>query len=513
MGGIGKTTLAQLVYNDEMVQSSFEIRAWTCVSEDFDAVRVTKAILKSVTFASRKDKNDLDLLQVKLQEKLKGKKFLIVLDDLWNEKYHDWTILRAPFLAGASGSTIVVTTRNEGVSSMTGTVQAYRLQVLSNDACLFVFTQHALGASNFDEHPNLQDIGEKMVERCKGLPLAARTLGGLLRTTQDRDEWEEVLTSKIWNIPDERSGIVPALMLSYDHLPSHLKRCFMYCSILLKDYEFEEKQLVLLWMAEGLIQPREGDKEMEDLGSKYFRDLLARSFFQQSSNDRSQFLMHDLINDLAQWVAGDICFRMEDQIKGSNGRRLPEKARHSSYLGGRYDVAKKFESFFELTYLRTFLPLPRPWESYLTQNVPHQLLPKLLYLRVLSFSGYRIVELPDSIGDLKHLQYLDLSYTLIRGLPESTTTLYNLQTLILKKCRLLKELPSKLGNLVSLRHLNILNANKLEGMPPQIGKLTHLRTLSNLIVGKGNCFVLRELGSLLHLRGTLIISQLENARN
>jgi hypothetical protein len=105
-----------------------------------------------------------------------------------------------------------------------------------------------------------------------------------------------------------------------------------------------------------------------------------------------------------------------------------------------------------------------------------------------------------------------ISLTLdIRGLPESTTTLCNLHTLILEKCRYLKELPSKLGNLVNLRHLNILNADKLEGMPPQIGKLTSLQTLSNLIVGKDNCFVLKELGSLLHLRGTLIISQLENA--
>ncbi|XP_062175165.1 putative disease resistance RPP13-like protein 1 [Alnus glutinosa] len=474
MGGIGKTTLAKFVFHDKKVQSFFDLKAWACVSEDFDAIRVTKTILASVTSENCGD-NDLNLLQVKLNEKLKGKKFLIVLDDLWNENYDSWTILRAPFLEGAPGSAIVITTRNEGVSSTTRSLQEYHLKVLSTEASLSVFAQHALGASNFSAHPNLKDIGEKIVEKCRGLPLAAKTLGGLLRTKLDRYEWEGVLKSKIWDIPKERSGIVPALMLSYHHLPSQLKRCFAYCSILLKDYEFKERQLVLLWVAEGLIQPQGDHTQMEDLGN--------------------------------------ICFRMEDRIEGINKREFPIKVRHLSYLGDRYDGPKKFEVFSKLKCLRTFMPLmlPNRGSCYLTHDVSLKLLSKLPCLRVLSLSGYCIVELPDSIGDLKHLRYLDLSYTRIRCLPESTTTLCNLQTLILKSCSYLEELPSNLGNLVNLRHLNILNADKLERMPPQIGKLTSLQTLSNLIVGKGNCFPLKELGSLLHLQGTLIISRLENA--
>jgi hypothetical protein len=513
MGGIGKTTLTQFLFNDEKVQSFFDQKAWACVSEDFDTDRVTKAILQSLTHENC-DGKDRNWLQVKLKERLNGKKFLVVLDDLWNDNYQDWTILLAPFLAGAPGSRIVITTRSKEVSSMTNPNQeAHCLQVLSKDDCLSLFTHHALDASDFSADRTLQDIGEKIVEKCQGLPLAAKTLGGLLRTTRDRAEWEKVLKSKIWNIREESNGILPALMLSYHHLPSHLKRCFAYCSIFPKDYEFEEEQLVLLWMAEGLIQSREGDKQMEDLGSDYFRALLSRSFFQQSNIKKSLFVMHDLINDLAQWVAGNTCFRMEDRIRGSDGSILPEKPRHSSYLGTKYDGVEKFKAFFELKCLRTFLPLmlPNLGECYLTHNVSLQLLPKLLCLRVLSLNGYCIVELPDSIGDLKHLRYFDLSYTQIRGLPESTTTLYNLQTLILENCLFLKELPSKLGNLVNLRLLNILNAKKLEGVPPQIGKLTFLHTLSNLIVGKDNYSVLKEVGSLLHLRGTLIISRLENA--
>ncbi|KAG6714257.1 hypothetical protein I3842_05G195400 [Carya illinoinensis] len=395
MGGIGKTTLAQLIYNDQEVESLFDLKAWACVSEDFDAVRVTKTILRSISPGSRDD-NDLNLLQIGLKEALKGKKFLVVLDDLWNDRYHDWTILFTPFEAGAPGSVVIITTRNREVANTTSTTEAYQLDLLSNDASMSIFTHHALRAKDFSSHPHLKDFGEEIVRKCKRLPLAAKVLGGLLRSKlQDRDAWEEILNSEIWNILEQRREIVPALMLSYYHLPSHLKRCFAYCSILPKDYEFEEKEVVLLWMAEGLIQPQQKEKEMEDLGSKYFRDLLARSFFQQSNDKKSRFMMHDLINDLAKSVAGNTCFRMEDRVEGSKQGSIFTKARHLSYLGDQYDGFKKFEAFSELTCLRTFLPLmlPYPGWCFLTSYVSLELSPTLRCLRVLSLNGYHITKI------------------------------------------------------------------------------------------------------------------------
>jgi Leucine-rich repeat (LRR) protein len=303
------------------------------------------------------------------------------------------------------------------------------------------------GQGTLVTHLNLKDIGEAIVGRCKGSPLAAKVLGGVLRNKVDRDEWEKVLKSKIWGLPEVESEIAPALMLSYYHLPSNLKRCFAYCSILPKDYEFEVEELVRLWMAEGLIQPREEGKQMEDLGIEYFHNLLSRSFFQKSFKDESRFLMHDLINDLAQWVAGDICFKMENRSGGNIGRQPSKKARHSSYLRDYYDGVQKFEVFYDLTCLRTFLPfrLSNRGYCYLTSDVPLKLLPKLRRLRVLSLSGYNMSELPESIGDLKHLRFLNLSNMReIRSLPESVATLYNLQTLILEYCNNLRKLPSKL---------------------------------------------------------------------
>ncbi|MBA0646350.1 hypothetical protein Goklo_014323 [Gossypium klotzschianum] len=130
MGGLGKTTLAQLVYNDDRVKTFFKLRAWVCVSEEFDIVRVMKTLLESLT-SMASDKNDLNELQVEVKKKLSKNRFLIVLDDVWNENYNDWMALRSPFEAGSPESKIIVTTRNQQVASMMGTVSAYHLKEMS----------------------------------------------------------------------------------------------------------------------------------------------------------------------------------------------------------------------------------------------------------------------------------------------------------------------------------------------------------------------------------------------
>ncbi|XP_050284684.1 putative disease resistance RPP13-like protein 1 isoform X3 [Quercus robur] len=508
MGGMGKTTLAQLVYNDIEVSHYFDLKAWGCVSEDFDIVRVTREILQSFTSESCND-NNLELLQVKLKGKLSGKKFLLVLDDVWNENYNDWTRLRCPFEFGAPGSKIIITTRNDRVSSIMGTTQAYKLNKLSDDACLVVFIQNTLGTADFSAYPELQEFGPKILERCQGLPLAAKALGGLLRTIHC-DEWKNVLNNKVWDMSEENSDVLPTLRLSYLYLPSHLKRCFAYCSLFPKDYEFEEQELVLLWMAEGLVQELEKHKPMEDLGVEYFRDLYKRSLFQQSSRNKSLFVMHDLINDLAQWAAGQLCYWLEDKSGGNMQPKISTKVRHFSYAHCEYDGITKFKGLTKDMRLRTFLPLPTKNLSYLTNYVSSCLLPQFRCLRVLSLSGYRIFELPSSIGDLKHLRYLNLSQTLIRSLPESTSSLYNLQTLILKYCYYLTKLPEKIGNLVNLRHLDIEGAHLIKEMPMGIKELKNLQTLSDFVVGKDTASKIGDLMNLESLKGTLCISHLEN---
>ncbi|CAL8114145.1 unnamed protein product [Prunus armeniaca] len=513
MPGLGKTTLAQFAINHNSdVMKEFGPKVWVSVSDDFDVVRVTKAILESVTSQPVKVE-EFSKMQHDLNEQLRGKKFLIVLDDIWDKSDRDlydlWTRLQSPFSVGAQGSKIIVTTRDLNVAKIMGATEVHNLEYMSDDNCLEIFEQHAFVNINNDRPPNFELLQKKIAEKCSGLPLAARTLGGLLRQ-KEMNEWEEILNNKLWNLSG-KSDILPVLKLSYHYLPSNLKRCFAYCSIFPNDYEFGEKQLILLWMAEGLIQqPPEANRQVEDLGHDYFQELLCRSLFQKASENNSRYVMHDLVTDLAQWAAGNTCFRLEDK-KGDNLQSVC--FRHSSFIIGEFDGVQKFEAYREVKRLRTFLPLSNTY-GYLARKVIFDLLPQMQYLRVLSLKGYQITELPDSIGNLKYLRYLDLSHTWIKSLPESTTTLFNLQTLILEGCHYLGALPINLRNLVNLRHLNNSDVGLcvgLKAMPPQLGRLTNLQSLPNFVVGKGSDESgIREIGSLSHLRGTLSLSRLEN---
>ncbi|KAJ1439981.1 P-loop containing nucleoside triphosphate hydrolase [Sesbania bispinosa] len=451
MGGVGKTTLAQSIYNDENLMKKFDLKAWICVSVEFDIVKVTKTAIEAIT-SSGCNKNDLNLLQLDLKTKLTGKKFFIVLDDIWNGDYNGWNSLKKPFQYGIKGSKILVTTRSRKVASIVQTCPPYHLDELSDTDCWSVFADHAcFPRSNGD--PTLEKIGRDIVKKCKGLPLAVQTLGGLLRAKRDIKDWNAVLTSEIWELSANDSKIIPALRISYYHLPPHLKRCFVYCSLFPKDYKFDKDELILLWMAEDLLeQPKQG-KTLEEVGSECFDDLASRLIFKQFETDDVQyFVMHDLMHDLAISLGGDFYFRSEK-------------------LG------------------------------------------KEKYLRVLSFCHFWELDvLPALIGELIQLRYLDLSKTGIKSLPESLVNLYNLQTLKLYRCEKLTMLPSGMQNLVNFRHLDI-RGTALEEMPQGMSQLKQLQYLSFFVVDKHEENGMKELGELSNLHGSLSIRKLENVTN
>ncbi|KAI3667574.1 hypothetical protein L6452_42640 [Arctium lappa] len=515
LGGIGKTTLARVLYNEEKVKDHFELMSWVCVSDEFDVFNISKAIFKDVGGADQKFEN-LNQLHVALTEKLSKKRFLLVLDDVWNEDYTEWELLQRPFVVGAPGSKIIVTTRKKTVASVMDSVQAYPLGLLSNEEALSLFAQHALGKQNFDSHPTLKLLGEGIIKKCGGLPLALISLGRVLRRKPNDEEWEELLNSEIWNLQNE-GKILPALRLSYYDLPPHLKQLFAYCSLFPKDYLFDKDELVLLWMAEGFLYESKGGKSMENLGREYFEELQSRSFFQHSSDDKSQYKMHDLINDLATSVAGEFFSTLDDKMNVEDRNEALEKFRHLSFIRQEHGIYRKFKFLQRARRLRTFLAMSvmtETWQKfYLSNKVLVELLPQLQFIRVLSLAKYSITEVPQSIGNLKHIRYLNFSKTGITCLPKEIGDLHNLQSLLVSGCVLLSSLPDTCVKLKSLRHLDISNTPKLNKMPLGIGGLTSLQTLSKVILGEANGFKISDLKGLLHLQGQLSIQGLHSVIN
>lgn len=512
MGGMGKTTVAQLLYNDPRMVGEFDIKAWVCVSEEFDVFKITRTILEAIT-RSADDSKDINMLQVKLKEKLIGKRFLIVLDDVWNENYMQWEALQTPFNYGAQGSKIIVTTRCNKVASTMRSDEIHQLKHLQEEYCWLLFAKHAFHDEDPYLSPEIKEVSAKMIEKCKGLPLALKTIGSLLYTKSSFQEWKSIFASEIWDLSDEDSNVIPALRLSYHYLPSYLKRCFAYCSLFPKGYEFDKEHLILLWMAENFLQCPQQNKDLEEVGEQYFNDLLSRSFFQPSSGDKMCFVMHDLLNDLAKYVSGDFCFRLEVE----EAQNISKTTRHFSYLRNKNEASKRFEALYKANRLRTFLPLSRhPNDErllhWMSSKLIHDMFSHFKCMRVLSLAVYsNVIELPDSIGNLKHLRYLDLSGNAVKKLPDSTCLLYNLQVLKLKNCQSLEELPLNLHKLTNLRHLD-LRETKVRKMPMHLGRLKNLQVLTSFCVGKGSEFNIQQLREL-NLHGTLSILELQNIVN
>ncbi|XP_068485052.1 putative disease resistance RPP13-like protein 1 [Phaseolus vulgaris] len=505
MGGLGKTSLAQHVFNDPRIEGKFDIKAWISVPQEFDVLNVSRAILDTIT-GSTEHSIQQEVVQRRLKEKLTGKKFLLVLDDNWNENQSKWEQVQKALGFGAQGSRLLVTTRSKNVANAMRS-EEHLLQLLRKDYCWDLFAKHAFQNVSPQPDPDFVEIGKKIVEKCNGLPLALKTMGSLLHNKSSFWEWESIMKSEIWDLSENDSDILPALRLSYVHLPSHLKKCFAFCALFPKGYEFDKECLIQLWLAENFLESPLQKKSPKEVGEQYFNDLLSWSFFQQSGNEaKEHFIMHDLLNDLAKYVNEDICIRLGvDEPKG-----IPKTIRHLSSTTTRDLHFDGFGSLIDTQKLHTFIQTA--WEWHCTMPID-DLFSKFKLIRVLSLSNCcNLTEVPKSVENLKHLRSLDLSYTDIEKLPDSISLLYKLQILKLNHCTELEELPSCLHQLYNLRCLEFINTG-VKNVPPHLGKLKNLQVLmSSFDVEKSKEFSIQQLGEL-NLHGSLTIHELQNIEN
>ncbi|KAL5546896.1 hypothetical protein UlMin_006583 [Ulmus minor] len=472
IGGLGKTTLTKLVYNDEIVKSHFKLKMWVCVSENFDVPRLVKEILDSVT--GKVNDLNLDQLQNRLRDELKNRRFLLILDDIWSDSPEKWFALRELLMEGPEGSKIIVTTRKQSVANLMGTTSTYNLKGLPSEDCLSLFIKWAFKDGEDRQHPNLVKIGAQIVEKCKGLPLAVTTLGGLLYSKLDETDWKYIRDNEIWKLEQKEDHILPALQLSYNELPSYLKQCFHCCSLFPKDYRFNTTDLIQLWMAHGLlVQPNDPTKSLEDIGDLYFTQLVSRSFFQDVEVENDEyyaFYMHDLIHDLSQLMSKNEC-----SIITSPTEIVQDRVRHLSVA---CSCDQELACLDKLKTVQTMILLTEKKESAsLSTSFTKKYQSKFKYLKVLGLHNFSFAVLPSDIGSsMKDLRYLDLSFNnRIRELPNSICMLQSLQTLYLRGCGNLTRLPRDINCLISLRFLEITTtANFL----PEMDGLTSLQYLS-----------------------------------
>ncbi|CAN6703119.1 unnamed protein product [Malus baccata var. baccata] len=310
-GGLGKTALAQLIFNDE--------------------------------------------LQNDLRRKLDGKKYLLVLDDVWNENREKWLSLKYLLMGGGKGSRILITTRSEIVATVSDTAKPYTLKGLNEEQSWALFKEMTFKDGKEPENSTIKAVGKEIARKCQGVPLAIRTIGRMLHTKHHETKWLNFKEKKLSKIGQEENDILPTLKLSYDVLPSHLKHCFAYCHLFPPDYEISVHRLIKLWVAQGFIKSLDENECLEDVGYECYQELVWRSFFQDEKTDAFGTIksckMHDLMNELAILVSG-----VRSTVVDFNQDNFHEKLHHVSF-NFHVDLSywKVPTSLLKANKIRTFL--------------------------------------------------------------------------------------------------------------------------------------------------------------
>uniref|UniRef100_A0ACD5X2Y4 Uncharacterized protein n=2 Tax=Avena sativa TaxID=4498 RepID=A0ACD5X2Y4_AVESA len=524
IGGIGKTTLAQLVFNDS--QFTGYSRVWVYVSQNLDLNRIGNSIISQLSEVSHVAEKQM--IHNHLRKLLAGKKILIILDDVWEKNPDMLKNLKAMLRLGAGSMLkVIVTTRDEAIArEICHSVEPYKLDTLTDKMCWTIIKQKTTFKDRVDKK-QLKHIGREIATKCGGVALAAQTLGYTLNG-KTSDEWESVRDNYIWDVsisedPSSRNHeVLASLLLSYTHMPEWLKLCFSYCAVFPKGHLIVKYDLIHQWIALGFTEHSSIFDSMQ-LCEKYITQLLGMSFLQHSKTqplsdgrwdkDVSLFTMHDLVHDLATVILADqinnkgnvggnrcryaLLTDCSKPLQVSVSSPATLKALHFRDCGKIWLCGDAFSraeclqvldlsecfiwklpySIGELKHLR-FLRAPR----ILDQTIPSCIteLSELNYLNLRS--SCNILALPESIGDMKSLMHLDLSGCVgIRELPISFTELKQLVHLDLSHCHM--SISEAFGGFTKLQYLNLsvqfaTDAKPIRVLAEFIGNLKKLRYLN-----------------------------------
>ncbi|KAL8052259.1 hypothetical protein ABFS82_06G198300 [Erythranthe guttata] len=478
MGGIGKSTLARIVYNNDTVVNRFERRAWVCISSEFSPKEIMKEVVLQLLEPDEDKLNVLEIMErstlesVKsmVHDRLQGKPYFIVLDDVWEAAH--WQSLTSAFPNEEDKTSILLlTTRNQGVTK-DDHIYAHKIETLNRAKSWELFLKKAFTGNVVECPEELKATSRDILEKCNGLPLAITVIGGLLKKHgQSKDEWNKVLKGMNSHLTGENS-VSYIMELSYHDLPPHLKSCFLCMGFFKEDATIRAEKLIQVWIAQGLIPPK-GDKDetMEERARDYLGELINRNMIQvkgMTKDDRvKNCLIHDFLHDLAITKAKEE-ISLEILRDEGGGSQSSQKSRHRViYCGTERPVFSSqknnhIRSLFFHGAGNNIFGGSTVWKNF-------QL------LRVLDFENVGLKSLPDAIGEIVGLRYLGLRNNDIKELPISFSHLKNLQVLDIS-LNFSMEVPNIIWKMINLRHLYMSRITCQAS--PKVDYLQHLQTLT-----------------------------------
>ncbi|XP_062193040.1 putative disease resistance protein RGA4 [Phragmites australis] len=490
MGGIGKTTLAQRIYNEQRIRERFQVHIWLCISQSYTEIGLLKQAIRMAGATCDQLETKTELLP-HLMDTIRGKSLFLVLDDVW--KSDVWIdLLRTPF-ERCLNAHILVTTRDLDVLAEMHATYTHQVNKMNDYDGLELLVKKSFRP--YEQISESSDVGYQIVKKCDGLPLAIKVVAGVLSTKRTKAEWESIRDSQwsIHGLPRELGG---PLYLSYSNLPPQLKQCFLWCALLPPNFDIKRDAVAYWWVAEGFVR-KEHKYSVHEIAEEYYHELIRRNLLQPKPEfvDKCVSTMHDLLRSLGQYLTKDhsLFMNAENNKALSNLRRLCISS-----------AIEEIPAIEEQKCMRSLLIFNNKNFKSLNEDIFR----KLEHIRILVMSGTGIQSVPESVGNLVMLRLLDLSFTKINKLPESIGSLISLEYLSLRGCYKLNSLPASLIRLSNISFLHLDQA-AIDHVPEGITKFQQLYNLRG-VFESGTGFRLDELQCLPNIQ-RLSVEKLEKA--
>ncbi|XP_057802166.1 putative late blight resistance protein homolog R1B-17 [Salvia miltiorrhiza] len=482
MGGIGKTTLARNAYDDPLIMEHFHIRAWVTVSQDYSEGRILSDLLDCLKEFDKEWKNEEisrksnSKMAEKIYKILVERKFLIVMDDIWSTKLLD--DVKRLFPNNNNRSRILLTTRLGDVAAYADSSRPpHEMSLADADQSWNLLRGKVFGCQ--DPVPReLETTGREIARSCGGLPLAVVVVAGLLSTvSKTKTSWEEIAKNVKSALATTDGQVQKILSLSYNHLPHHLRPCFLYMGGFPEDHENKVLDLMRLWIAEGFVKPV-ASQSFEDTAEEYLEYLIKRSLIivskSKSNGKIKNCSLHDLVRDLCLKQSQEEKFLVH--VKGGRARELKKSMKDERRISiSQFDETDSFASIFSST-IRTILY----FQDEIVSFGSFRLLRVLDVLRV-EYTSSRLV--PAQFFELFHLRYL--AFCCNDPIPSAISNLQSLQTLIINNIFQFADLPREIWNMPQLRHLCFLPSIHLpyyrDGATLSLQNLQTLGKLSDVV--------------------------------